>query len=131
SSGAPPGPAVGDIRRRGGALASGQVGPRDEARPAADAGCDFVTVQGTEAGGHIRGHSPLLPLLESVLGELDLPVLAAGGIGDGRAFAPGLAAGGGGGRGGGRGFAPPGGGGPAPAPPPPGRGAPPAAAGDP
>lgn len=28
-----------------------------------------------------------MPLLESVLGHLDVPVLAAGGIGDGRAFA--------------------------------------------
>ena len=34
-----------------------------------------------------------MPLLESVLGHLDLPVLAAGGIGDGRAFAEVLAAG--------------------------------------
>ena len=38
-------------------------------------------------GGHIRGDSPLRALLESVLGQLDLPVLAAGGIGDGRSFA--------------------------------------------
>jgi len=47
-----------------------------------------VVVQGTEAGGHVRGHSALLPLLESVRGlGYDLPVLAAGGIGDARAFA--------------------------------------------
>jgi hypothetical protein len=32
------------------------------------------------------GHSPLRPLLESVLGQLDLPVLAAGGIDDARPF---------------------------------------------
>jgi len=35
----------------------------------------------------------LLPLLDSVLGQVDVPVLAAGGIGDGRAFAAMLDAG--------------------------------------
>jgi nitronate monooxygenase len=84
---ADPDPALVELAHRGGALACWQVGSLDEARAAADAGCDVVAVQGTEAGGHIRGHSALLPLLESVLGRLDLPVLAAGGVGDGRAFA--------------------------------------------
>ena len=53
----------------------------------------MVVVQGTEAGGHVRGHSELRPLLESVLGQVGVPVLAAGGIGDARAFAGVLAAG--------------------------------------
>lgn len=60
---------------------------------AAEAGCDVVAVQGTEAGGHVRGRSPLRPLLDSVLGRVEVPVLAAGGIGDARAFAAMLAAG--------------------------------------
>jgi len=87
---ADPDPALVDLAHRGGALCCWQVGSLDEAKAAADAGCDVVVVQGTEAGGHIRGHSPLRPLLESVLGQLDLPVLAAGGIGDGRGFAAAL-----------------------------------------
>jgi nitronate monooxygenase len=84
---ADPDPALVEIAHRGGALACWQVGSLDEARAAADAGCDVVIVQGIEAGGHVRGDSPLRPLLESVLGQLDLPVLAAGGIGDGHSFA--------------------------------------------
>lgn len=90
---ADPDPVLVEVAHRGGALACWQVGSLDEARAAADAGCDVVAVQGTEAGGHVRGQSPLLPLLESVLGRLEVPVLAAGGIGDARAFAAALAAG--------------------------------------
>jgi nitronate monooxygenase len=89
-----PDPALVEVAHRGGALACWQVGSLAEARAATAAGCDVVVVQGTEAGGHVRGHSPLLPLLESVRGlGYDLPVLAAGGIGDARAFAAALAAG--------------------------------------
>lgn len=90
---ADPDPGLVEIAHRGGALACWQVGSLEEALAAAGAGCDVVAVQGTEAGGHVRGHSPLLPLLESVLGRVGVPVLAAGGIGDGRAFGAALAAG--------------------------------------
>ncbi|HEX9548943.1 MAG TPA: nitronate monooxygenase [Acidimicrobiales bacterium] len=82
-----PDPSLVEIAHRGGALACWQVGSVEEAQAAADAGCDVIAVQGTEAGGHVRGYSPLLPLLESALDALTVPVLAAGGIGDGRAFA--------------------------------------------
>ncbi len=77
----------------GGSLASWQVGSREEAEAAADAGCDFVIAQGVEAGGHVRGRIGLLPLLDQVLGAVRVPVLAAGGIGTGRALAAALAAG--------------------------------------
>ena len=90
---ADPDPALVEVAHRGGALACWQVGSLDEALAAAEAGCDVVAVQGTEAGGHVRGHSELRPLLESVLGRVGVPVLAAGGIGDARAFAGALAAG--------------------------------------
>jgi nitronate monooxygenase len=70
-----------------------QVGSVVEARAAVDASCDVVTVQGVEAGGHIRGSTPLLRLLHEVLDAVDVPVLAAGGITDGRSFAEVMAAG--------------------------------------
>jgi nitronate monooxygenase len=64
----------------GGALASWQVGSLEEAMDAADAGCDVVVVQGTEAGGRIRGQLELPTLLERVAGRLEVAVVAAGGI---------------------------------------------------
>src|SRR5437660_5757793 len=70
-----------------GALASWQVGSTAEAIAAQRAGCDFIIAQGFEAGGHIRGTLGLLPLLSSVLDEISVPVLAAGGIGSGRSIA--------------------------------------------
>jgi nitronate monooxygenase len=82
-----------DIVHVAGALASWQIGSAEEARAAADAGCDFVIAQGIEAGGHVRGQIGVLALLDAVLAAVDVPVLAAGGIGTGRALAAILAAG--------------------------------------
>jgi nitronate monooxygenase len=77
----------------GGARAGWQVGSADEARAAAEAGCDVVVAQGIEAGGHVRGRIGLLPLLDEVRAAVDVTVVAAGGIGTGRAMAAALAAG--------------------------------------
>lgn len=88
-----PDPALVRTVHDGGALAAWQVGSVDEARAAADAGCDFVIAQGSEAGGHVRGRTSLLPLLDEVLDALALPVVAAGGIGCARDLAAVLAAG--------------------------------------
>jgi NAD(P)H-dependent flavin oxidoreductase YrpB (nitropropane dioxygenase family) len=81
------------VAHRGRALVGWQVGSADEARAAADAGCDVVVAQGVEAGGHVRGTIGLLPLLDEVTRVVDVPVIAAGGIGTGRAMAAALAAG--------------------------------------
>jgi nitronate monooxygenase len=77
----------------GGAMAGWQVGSVAEARAAAEVGCDVVVVQGIEAGGHVRGTVGLLPLLEEVRGVVDVPIIAAGGLGTGRAVAAALTAG--------------------------------------
>ncbi len=64
-----------------GALLSWQVGSLDEALRAVDAGCDLVVLQGTEAGGHVRGASGLVDLVSTARPRLEVPVVAAGGIG--------------------------------------------------
>jgi NAD(P)H-dependent flavin oxidoreductase YrpB (nitropropane dioxygenase family) len=76
-----------------GALVSWQVGSVAEAQAAERAGCAFVVVQGTEAGGHVRGETSLLPLLSQVLDVVRVPVVAAGGIGSARSLAAVLACG--------------------------------------
>ncbi|HLK10190.1 MAG TPA: nitronate monooxygenase [Candidatus Binatia bacterium] len=88
-----PEPSLVELAHAGGALASWQVGSLDEARAAAAAGCDLIVAQGTEAGGHVRGRIGLLPLLAEVVDAVDVPVVAAGGIGTARAMAGALAAG--------------------------------------
>ncbi len=73
-----------------GALVLCQVRTVDDARRAADAGVDVVTAQGTEAGGH-TGHISTLPLVPQVVDAVaPLPVVAAGGIADGRGIAAAL-----------------------------------------
>lgn len=88
-----PVPSLVDQVHAAGALAAWQVGSLDEARAAADAGCDLLIAQGCEAGGHVRGTIGMLSLLTGVLDVVDVPVIAAGGIGNGRGMAAALAAG--------------------------------------
>jgi nitronate monooxygenase len=88
-----PASTVVDRIHAGGALCGWQVGSIDEAKAAADAGCDLVIAQGVEAGGHVRGTVPLFVLLDGVLAAVSVPVVATGGIGTGRAMAAALAAG--------------------------------------
>jgi nitronate monooxygenase len=70
-----------------------QVGSVDQALRAQDAGVDFIVSRGSEGGGHGFPQVSTLPLLQAVLERVDLPVLAAGGIGTARGLAAVLAAG--------------------------------------
>ena len=72
----------GEPRRRTGGVWLHQCGSVGEAQRAQAAGADGVIVQGVEAGGHVRGETPGLQLLEEVRQALppDYPVLLAGGI---------------------------------------------------
>jgi nitronate monooxygenase len=82
-----PDPSVVERIHEGGALAFWQVGSLNEAKTAANAGCDVVVAQGLEAGGHVRGTTPLLSLLSQIVPAVDVPVLAAGGIATGAQLA--------------------------------------------
>jgi enoyl-[acyl-carrier protein] reductase II len=57
-----------------------------------DAGADVVVAQGTEAGGH-TGEIGMLSLVPQMIDAVALPVLAAGGIADGRQIAAALTVG--------------------------------------
>lgn len=64
-----------------------QVQKVSHAKTAALAGVDAIAAQGTEAGGH-TGYSGTLPLVPAVIDVVgNIPVVAAGGIADGRGLA--------------------------------------------
>ena len=92
-----------DLARDVGAPVIAMVATVDDAREAVDAGADVVVAQGAEAGGHRSnfavaedGSVPLigtLALVPQVVDAVDVPVIAAGGIMDGRGMAAALALG--------------------------------------
>jgi nitronate monooxygenase len=88
-----PRPLAAPVRRAGVALIL-QVTDMEEARQAVDLGADVIVAQGTEAGGHSgRGWSTMafVPVVADLAAPV--PVLAAGGIADGRGLAAALALG--------------------------------------
>ena len=83
-----------DLCHRHGLLVVNMCGKVDHARRALAAGCDIVVAQGTEAGGHtgLVATMPLVPQIVDAVGA-HIPVVAAGGIFDGRGLAAALALG--------------------------------------
>ena len=68
-----------------------QVQDVEDALAAEAAGADFIVAQGTEAGGHGAEHASTLPLVPAMVDAVEAtPVLAAGGIADGRGLAAAL-----------------------------------------
>jgi nitronate monooxygenase len=77
-----------------GAIVLYSAGSVEEARLAAEWGVDVIVAQGWEAGGHVRGVVSTLALVPAVVDAVGkVPVLAAGGIADGRGVAAAFALG--------------------------------------
>jgi enoyl-[acyl-carrier protein] reductase II len=75
-------------------LVANMCGKVRHAVAAVEAGCDLVVAQGTEAGGHTGtvATMPLVPQIVDAVGDR-VPVVAAGGLFDGRGLAAALALG--------------------------------------
>ncbi|WP_306061393.1 NAD(P)H-dependent flavin oxidoreductase [Natronococcus wangiae] len=80
-------PYMEQIRSRNGIVLQ-SVGSAEEAKDAVDAGVDILVAQGWEAGGHVQSEVATLPLVPRIVDAVpDTPVIAAGGIADGRGIA--------------------------------------------
>ena len=86
-----PGPFIAEMHEHGMKVVV-MCGKVRHAMKAEQAGADCVAAQGTEAGGH-TGEIGTLALIPQVVDAVKIPVLAAGGIADGRGIAASLALG--------------------------------------
>lgn len=79
-----PGPYVAEAHRRGIKVFI-QVGSVEEAEAAVRAGVDAIIAQGVEAGGHVRSTTALSIIVPAVIEAVGtIPVIASGGVADGR-----------------------------------------------
>ena len=86
--------ALTEAAKRGGARVLHTVGSADAARLAVDDGADAIVAQGWEAGGHVYGRVATMALVPAVVDRISpVPVIAAGGIADGRGLAAAMALG--------------------------------------
>ncbi len=83
-----------DLCHRNNVIVVNMCGKVRHAVDAVEAGCDLVVAQGTEAGGHtgLVATMPLVPQIVDAVGAR-VPVVAAGGIFDGRGLAAALSLG--------------------------------------
>jgi len=86
-----PAPYVPAVHAAGGVVVQ-TVGSVAEAQRAVAAGADVLVAQGAEAGGHVRGTVSTMVLVPSIADAVGqaVPVIAAGGIADGRGLAAAL-----------------------------------------
>ncbi|GLW97397.1 nitronate monooxygenase family protein [Microtetraspora sp. NBRC 16547] len=89
----PPPPAMVERARAAGVPVAALVGTVEHAARQVAAGADIIVAQGTEAGGHTGEVSTMVLVPQVVDAVAPVPVLAAGGIADGRQVAAALALG--------------------------------------
>ena len=78
----------------GGAKVIYSAGDAADAKVVANLGADAICAQGWEAGGHVRGNVGSMALVPAIVDAVgDVPVIAAGGIADGRGLAAALSLG--------------------------------------